>query len=126
MSYRNYLVKEAVLPRIPDCPDLSVLAAWNDETRAQLGVWQKAKEEHQRIVIPDIGQIQEFACRSSRLFITGHEKENFLYSPVGLWFCLHTLSNLTGGNSEAQIRHALRQQSEEARGVQPDAVFRSL
>lgn len=126
MSYQAYLVKEAELPRIPPRPDMSDPSMSDDEKLAQYAAWWEAKAEQQGIIIPDIEQIREFVRDSTREFAADHEKQNFLYSPVSLWFCLHTLSDLTEGDSRAQIQRVIGQQPEEEQDAQLDAVFRSL
>ena len=69
MSYRQYLVKEAELPGIPDCPDLSDPSVWDEEMLAQFDAWWEAKEEQQGIFIPDIEPLQAFIRNSTRQLI---------------------------------------------------------
>ena len=126
MSYRQYLVKEAELPGIPDCPDLSDTSVWDEEMLAQFDAWWEAKEEQQGIFIPDIEQLQAFIRNSTRQLIKGCESSNFLCSPISLWFCLHILSDLTDGSSREQIQKVLGRGPAEDQEVQLDAVFRSL
>ena len=126
VSYQEYLLKEADLPQIPRRPDMSDPAGWDDETRAQYEAWWQALAAQQEIVIPDMELIQTFTLESSRRFAADHERSNFLYSPVSLWFCLNTLSDLTAGDSQAQIQAVLGLLSEENRDAQRAAVFRSL
>lgn len=124
MPYREFLVKEAELPQIPPCPDMRSPSGPDDETLAQYAAWWSAKSERQSVVIPDIEQIQTFARESARRLIAGRESENFLCSPVSLWLCLHALSELTEGDSRAQILDVLGRT--ESPNAQLDAVFRSL
>ncbi len=126
VPYQEYLLKEAELPRIPPYPDMSDPGSSDDEKMAQFAEWREAKAEQERIVIPDLEQIQQFMRESTREFAADCEKSNFLYSPVSLWFCLHTLSDLTEGNSQAQIQRVIGRQTEKDEDAQLDSVFRSL
>lgn len=124
MSYQEYLVKEAELPQLPLRPNVRDSSSRNDETLAQYNAWWEAKAEQQGIVIPDIEVLQDFVRNTTRQIIAGREAENFLFSPVGLWLCLHTLSDLTVGDSREQILDVIGhlENSDE----QLDTVFRSL
>ena len=126
MSYQEYLVKEAEVPQIPQCPDINNSSDWDDETLAQFNTWWEAKDEHQGIVIPNVEQLQKFICDSVRKLNEDRETQNFLYSPISLWLSLHTLANLTEGNSQTQILQAIGQQTDEERDKQLDAVYKSL
>ena len=124
MSYQEYLVIEAELPQLPRRPDLDDPSSWDDETLDRYNAWWEAKAKRQAIVIPDMEGLQDFVRSSTRQLIAGREGTNFLYSPVCLWLCLHTLSDLTDGNSRTQILNVIGQP--ETPGEQFDAVFRSL
>lgn len=124
MSYQEYLVKEAELPQLPLRPNMKDASSRNDEPLAQYNAWWEAKTEQQGIVIPDIEVLQDFVRNATRQIIAGREAENFLYSPVGLWLCLHTLSDLTAGDSREQILDVIGQPGNS--NEQLDAVFRSL
>ncbi|MBR3174860.1 MAG: hypothetical protein IKF55_03205 [Oscillospiraceae bacterium] len=126
MSYQEYLVKEAQLPSIPPCPDMSDPSNWNDEMRAQNAAWWEAKEAHQAIVIPDAAQFQDFVRESSQRLHEGQEASNFLYSPVSLWFCLHTLAALTENDSRAQILDVIGPAEEKDGDEHAEILFRSL
>ncbi len=126
VSYQEFLIEEADLPDMIQCPDMSDPASWDDEELLQFDEWWKAKAERQEIDIPNMEQIQDFFRVSTREFATDDGQSNFLYSPVSLWLCLHALSELTEGNSQAQIQRLIGEQSEEDRDAQIDAVFRSL
>lgn len=122
----EFLVREAELPSIPACPDMSDPSALNDETLSQLKAWSDAKAEHDGIIIPGSESFQDFTRESTRRLIEDRETSNFLYSPVSLWFCLQTLADLTEGESQAQLMQVIGQQMGEARDKQLDAVFQSL
>lgn len=126
MSYQAYLLKAAELPRIPPCPDMSDPSGLDEEKLAQYAAWWEAKAEQQRIVIPGVEQIQDFVRESTREFAADQEKSNFLYSPVSLWLCLNTLSDMAEGDSRAQIQRVIGQLPEGEQDAQSDAVFRSL
>lgn len=126
MLYQEYLVKEAELPVLPNWSEMNTGSNHGDKTPTQYETWWEAKEAQLGIDIPNIEQIQSFVCKSTREFVVDYKKANFLYSPVDLWFCLYTLSDLVEGNSKVQIQQVIGQQPEDNQDAQLDAVFRSL
>ena len=126
MDDQNYLLIDAQLPEIPECPDVSDPDSWDEETIAQFDAWWNAKAEHQEIEIPNREQLQDFIRESAQRLSVNRETPNYLYSPVGLWLCLHTLADLTEGNTQAQILQVLGEQTDAVRDEQLEAVFRSL
>jgi len=125
-SYMDFLIRDAELPQIPQRPDMNSPSGLNNEILAQYNAYWEAKAEHQGIAIPDMELLQSFTRESTRKLIEDRETSNFLYSPVSLWLCLNTLTDLTDGDSRAQILQVIGQQTDEARKKQVDAVFRSL
>lgn len=126
VSYQIFLLKEAALPQLPQSPDLNALYSGDGNAMAQYDAWWAAKIERQEIDIPDMALLQEFTLESTQRLSEDRRTPNFLYSPVSLWLCLHTLADLSGGDSRAQLLEALGQPDDAARQAQLDAVFRSL
>lgn len=126
VSYQDYLMKQAQLPEIPHCPDINNSDEWDEATLARFDEWWDAKSEHQALQIPDAALLQDFVRSSTRSLLADQGTANFLYSPVSLWMCLHTLSDLTEGDSQAQILQVIGRQSDADRDKQLDAVFNAL
>ena len=53
MPEQDYLIKEAIVPQIPQYPDLNEDTAMDEETEAQFNSWWDAMADRQSILIPD-------------------------------------------------------------------------
>lgn len=53
----------------------------------------------------------DFFLNSSKVFLTGAENENVIYSPLSLYMALAMSAEITGGNSQSQILDVLSQES---------------
>lgn len=126
MTEQDYLIKEAIVPQIPQYPELDEDTAMDEETEAQFQSWWDATVDRQSILIPDEDRIRQFVLDSTRILASGQKEKNFLYSPVSLWFCLQTMAGLTEGNCREQILDVVGNPPADAGASLNDRVYRSL
>lgn len=94
---------DSMLLSAPDLPDMAQYPAddipYNgDEYRA----WRESIAAQQRDSAYTEG-LAPFLQNSSRVFLSGAEEENRVYSPLSLYMALAMLAESTGGNARAEI-----------------------
>lgn len=126
---RAYVLREAEACATPLNPDLLSPegADFDDpEYAAAFDAWWDAQNAMQNGEIPDAANLRRFALDSARVFLGQGEIDSAVYSPVNLWFCLNLLSQVSAGESRAQILSALGGTSQEALSESAEAAWRVL
>ena len=123
MPYERFSIIEASEPDIPEYPfrDDHTLAEGEGGIK-RFDEWWNAKFRQQTADVPDPDEVRSFTRRTASALFANVGDANILYSPINIWFYLDLLSNLTAGNSRAQILRALGVDTVSAE----DALYKAL
>lgn len=100
------VIAKAEYPKMPPYPSGEYNEAAHD-------AWWEAVR-NQRRDLGDISPLQSFFAKSSRIFLSGGEGENRVYSPLNVYMALAMLAQLTDGESRGQILDLLGSDSMDA------------
>ena len=120
MTYEQFTLSEASIPDTPRSPFLDGSDLADDEALANYNAWWSAKFDRQMSELPNLDRVRDFARISARIMLDGDGATNTLCSPANLWIYFNLLSNLTAGDSRAQILRAM------GSDAGTDAVYNAL
>lgn len=127
LPYKQFSLIEASKLDIPPYPfgDEHTLTE-NDNMIARYQEWWRAKHVQQDTEISNFDELLSFTKESARLNLANAGDQNTLYSPINIWLYLELLSNLTEGESHAQVRSLLGQTMESDPGLAAEALYKAL
>lgn len=130
----RYRISAAQYPSIPRNPDLDIpeKAMTNPYVMGEYtsseaykkasDTWDKAKGKRHSITIPNMDALNGFIRASARAILTEENGQNKIYSPVNLWYAICILSELSGGDSRAQLMNAVGLETEDELLAQAEAM----
>lgn len=127
MSWEQFTLIEAQEPVIPRSPFVNNYSPEEDND-AQQGFqeWWLAKFAQQETNVTYLAKIHSFTKNSARSILSDNVGLNTLYSPINTWFYLELLSNITEGNSRAQVLNLLGFDTESETFIEDGTLYKAL